>query len=263
MQIPPGKKIYFLSDFHLGAPNHAVSLEREMRIIQFLGDIKEKAAAIVIVGDLFDFWYEYRKVVPKGYVRILGQLGRITDAGIPVYFFVGNHDMWMRGYFEEELNIPVYHEPTEFEWNGKKFLIGHGDGLGPGDHGYKFLKKIFRNKFCQWLFGILPPAAGMGLANYLSRRSRAVTGQIEEEFLGEENEWLVIYCKEILQKKYFDYLIFGHRHLPIDFKFKNGSRYINLGDWIRYDSYAVYDGESLILSTQLPAMESKIVKIQN
>jgi UDP-2,3-diacylglucosamine hydrolase len=263
MQIPPGKKIYFLSDFHLGAPNHAVSLEREKRIIQFLEDIKEKAAAIVIVGDLFDFWYEYRKVVPKGYVRILGQLGKITDAGIPVYFFVGNHDMWMRGYFEEELNIPVYHEPTEFEWNGKKFLIGHGDGLGPGDHGYKFLKKIFRNKFCQWLFGILPPAAGMGLANYLSRRSRAVTGQIEEEFLGEENEWLVIYCKEILQKKHFDYLIFGHRHLPIDFKFKNGSRYINLGDWIRYDSYAVYDGESLVLSTQLPAMESKIVKIQN
>jgi UDP-2,3-diacylglucosamine hydrolase len=263
MQIPPGKKIYFLSDFHLGAPNHALSLEREKRIIQFLEDIKEKAAAIIIVGDLFDFWYEYRKVVPKGYVRVLGQLGRITDAGIPVYFFVGNHDMWMRGYFEEELNIAVYHEPTEFEWNGKKFLIGHGDGLGPGDHGYKFLKKIFRNRFCQWLFGILPPAAGMGLANYLSRESRAVTGQIEEEFLGEENEWLVIYCKEILQKKYFDYLIFGHRHLPIDFKFKNGSRYINLGDWIRYDSYAVYDGEGLVLSTQLPAMESKIVKIQN
>lgn len=263
MQIPTGKKIYFLSDFHLGAPNHAVSLEREKRIIQFLENIKEMAASIVIVGDLFDFWYEYRKVVPKGYVRILGQLGRITDAGIPVHFFAGNHDMWMRGYFEEELNIPVYYEPTEFEWNGKKFLIGHGDGLGPGDHGYKFLKKIFRNKFCQWLFGILPPAAGMGLANYLSRRSRAVTGQIEEEFLGEENEWLVIYCKEILQKKYFDYLIFGHRHLPIDFKFKNGSRYINLGDWIRYDSYAVYDGESLVLSTQLPALESKIVKIQN
>ncbi len=263
MQIPPGKKIYFLSDFHLGAPNHAISLEREKRIIQFLEDIKEEAAAIVIVGDLFDFWYEYRQVVPKGYVRILGQLGRITDSGIPVYFFVGNHDMWMRGYFEVELNIPVYHEPKEFEWNGKSFWIGHGDGLGPGDHGYKFLKKFFRNKFCQWLFGILPPAAGMGLANYLSRKSRAVTGQIEEEFLGEENEWLVIYCKEILQKKHFDYLIFGHRHLPIDFMFKNGSRYINLGDWIRYDSYAVYDGQSLVLSTQLPAMESKIVKIQN
>jgi UDP-2,3-diacylglucosamine hydrolase len=263
MQIPPGKKIYFLSDFHLGAPSHAISLRREMRIIQFLEAIQENAAAIVIVGDLFDFWYEYRKVVPKGYVRILGQLARITDAGIPVYFFVGNHDMWMSGYFEEELNIPVYHEPKAFEWNGKKFLIGHGDGLGPGDHGYKILKKIFRNKFCQWLFGILPPAAGMGLAHYLSRRSRAVTGQIEEEFLGEENEWLVQYCKEILQKDKYDYLIFGHRHLPIDFMFKNGSRYINLGDWIRYDSYAVYDGENLVLSTQSPGMESKIVKIQN
>jgi UDP-2,3-diacylglucosamine hydrolase len=260
MQIPQGKKIYFLSDFHLGAPDHFISLEREKRIIQFLGEIRKDAAEIFIVGDLFDFWYEYRTVVPKGYVRILGKLAEITDAGIAIHFFVGNHDMWMSGYFEAELNIPVYHEPKSFAWNGKKFLIGHGDGLGPGDHGYKFIKKIFRNRFCQWLFGIMPPAVGVGLANYFSRKSRAVTGQVDEQFLGPENEWLILYSKEILGKEYFDFLIFGHRHLPIDFKFENGSRYINLGDWIRYCTYAVFDGENLELRSWLSEMEKKIVK---
>ena len=260
MQIPSGKKIYFLSDFHLGAPDHAISLEREKRIVQFLDEIKNNAAEIFIVGDLFDFWYEYRKVVPKGFTRILGKLALLTDAGIPIYFFVGNHDMWMKGYFEEELNIPVYHEPQTFEWNSKKFYIGHGDGLGPGDHGYKFIKKIFRNKFCQWLFGILPPAMGMGLADYFSRKSRAVTGQIDEQFLGEEKEWLIIYSKEILHKQHFDYLIFGHRHLPIDFSFNNSSRYINLGDWIRYYTYAEFDGEALTLKSWLPENENKIVR---
>ena len=247
MQLLPGKKIYFLSDFHLGAPDYKSSLEREKKIVRFLDIIKQDAAAIFIVGDLFDFWYEYRTVVPKGYVRILGKMASITDSGIPMYFFVGNHDMWMKGYFEKELNIPVYFEPLSFEFNDKKFYIGHGDGLGPGDHGYKFLKKIFRNPLCQWLFGILPPAAGVGLANYFSRSSRAATGQTDGSFLGEENEWLITYCKEILQQQSFDYLIFGHRHLPIDFTLPGNSRYINLGDWIRYDSYAVFDGTNLEL----------------
>jgi len=261
MQISSSKKIYFLSDFHLGAPDRAASLLREKRIIQFLEEVKKDAALIFIVGDLFDFWYEYRTVVPKGYTRILGKLAEITDSGIQIYFFVGNHDMWMSGYFEEELNIPVYHEPKEFEWNRKKFLIGHGDGLGPGDNGYKLIKKIFRNKFCQWLFGILPPAFGVGLANYFSRKSRAATGQTDERFLGEENEWLISYCKEVLQKQYFDYLVFGHRHLPIDFTLKGGSRYINLGDWIHYCTYAVFDGENLLLKSWLPEMENKIIKV--
>jgi UDP-2,3-diacylglucosamine hydrolase len=247
MQLLPGKKIYFLSDFHLGAPDYKSSLEREKKIVRFLDMIMQDAAAIFIVGDLFDFWYEYRTVVPKGYVRILGKMASITDSGIPMYFFVGNHDMWMKGYFEKELNIPVYFEPRHFEFNDKKFYIGHGDGLGPGDHGYKFLKKIFRNPLCQWLFGILPPAAGVGLANYFSRSSRAATGQTDGSFLGEENEWLITYCKEILQQQSFDYFIFGHRHLPIDFTLPGNSRYINLGDWIRYDSYAVFDGTHLEL----------------
>jgi UDP-2,3-diacylglucosamine hydrolase len=241
------KKIYFLSDFHLGAPDAASSLVREKKIIKFLDEIRSTAEQIFIVGDLFDFWYEYKKVVPKGYVRILGKLAEITDAGILIHFFVGNHDMWMKDYFQKELNIPVYFEPKAFEFDGKKFLIGHGDGLGPGDHGYKFIKKIFRNKACQWMFGILPPYIGMGIANYFSKKSRAQTGQTEEQFLGEEKEWLITYCKEVLQKEYYDYLIFGHRHLPIDFKLNDKSRYINLGDWIRYFTYAVFDGENVEL----------------
>ncbi len=253
MQLDHGKKIYFLSDFHLGAPNHEQSLVREKRIVQFLDEIKSSAAVIFIVGDLFDFWYEYRKVVPKGYVRLLGKLAEITDAGIPVHFFVGNHDMWMKDYLQTELNIPVYFEPKEFTFSNKKFLIGHGDGLGPGDHGYKMLKKIFRNPVCQWLFGILPPNIGMGLANYMSRRSRAQTGSTEEIFLGEDNEWLIIYCKEVLQKNFYDFFVFGHRHLPIDFRLTDPdsyreSRYMNLGDWIRYFSYASFDGEQLELN---------------
>ncbi len=243
MEMARDKKIYFLSDFHLGAPNAQSSLVREKKIIAFLDEIKADAEQIFIVGDLFDFWYEYKKVVPKGYVRILGKMAEITDAGIPIHFFVGNHDMWMRDYFQTELNIPVYFEPVPFTFNHKKFLVGHGDGLGPGDHGYKFIKKIFRNKLSNWLFGILPPYIGMGIANYFSRKSRAQTGATNEVFLGEEKEWLIIYCKEVLQNEYYDYLIFGHRHLPIDFTINEKSRYINLGDWIQYFSYAVFDGE--------------------
>jgi UDP-2,3-diacylglucosamine hydrolase len=243
----PAKKVYFLSDFHLGAPDAVSSLQREKLVVQFLNSIKADAAAIFIVGDMFDFWYEYKKVVPKGYVRLLGTLAQLTDSGIPVHFFVGNHDMWMRNYLQQELNIPVYFEPQAFEFNGKKFLIGHGDGLGPGDRGYKFLKKVFRNKICQGLFGILPPYIGMGMADYFSRKSRAATGQSEEVFLGEDKEWLIIYCKEILQQQHYDYFVFGHRHLPIDFVLPANSRYINLGDWIRYCSYAVFDGQQLEL----------------
>lgn len=247
MQITQGKKIYFLSDFHLGVPDHASSLKREKIIVRFLDEIKHDAAGIFIVGDLFDFWYEYKKVVPKGFVRILGKIAELTDSGIPVWFFIGNHDMWMNDYFEKELNVPVYFEPKEFEFNGKKFLVGHGDGLGPGDHGYKFLKKLFRNPVCKFLFGIFPPYIGMSVANYSSRSSRAVTGEDDARFLGEDKEWLIIYCREVLKEQHFDYFIFGHRHLPIDFRLNENSRYINLGDWIRYFSYAEFDGQSLEL----------------
>lgn len=247
MQIPDSKKVYFLSDFHLGAPGREASLIREKRIVSFLDEIKDNAGAIFLIGDMFDFWFEYRQVVPKGYVRILGKLAEITDAGIPVYFFVGNHDMWMSGYFESELNVPVFYEPLEYEFNGKKFLIGHGDGLGPGDYRYKFLKKIFRNKLCQRLFGFLHPSIGIGLANYFSRKSRESSGDKDNLFLGEDKEWLLQYCKEVLKARHFDYFIFGHRHLPLAIQVGENSTYINTGDWIKNNSYAVFDGEKVSL----------------
>lgn len=247
MHLPESKKIYFLSDFHLGAPNHTESLKREKKIVSFLEVIRHDAGVIFILGDLFDFWYEYKTVVPRGYVRLLGKLAELTDQGIVIHFFVGNHDMWMNGYFEQELNIKVYHEPEKFEFNGKKFLIGHGDGLGPGDHRYKFLKKVFRNRISQALFGALHPTLGIGIANYFSRKSRAATGTGDEHFLGEDKEWLIIYCKDTLQKEHIDYFIFGHRHLPLDYDLSQSSRYINTGDWIKYNSYAVFDGEEVSL----------------
>lgn len=245
--LQQGKNIYFLSDFHLGAPTYEKSLVREKLIVRFLNEIETSASEIFIVGDIFDFWYEYKYVVPKGYVRLLGKLAQLSDAGIKLHFFVGNHDMWMTNYFTQELNMPIYFEPKEFERNGKKFLIGHGDGLGPGDKGYKRLKKIFRNPICQWLFGVLPPQIGIGIANYMSRRSRAKTGTTEDIFLGEDKEWLIQYCKQKLQETHYDYFIFGHRHLPIDFKLNNNSRYINLGDWITYFTYAFFDGTDVHL----------------
>ena len=247
MNIPASKKIYFLSDFHLGIPTASESLLREKKIVRFLEKIRQDAAMIFIVGDLFDFWYEYKKVVPKGYVRILGKMAEITDSGIPIHFFVGNHDMWMKNYFQEELNVPVFFEPQTYTFNQKSFLIGHGDGLGPGDHGYKMLKKVFRNPFCQWLFGILPPAIGMGIAQYFSQTSRAATGIKEDHFLGEEKEWLVQFSKETLQHQFYDYFIFGHRHLPIEYALtcphtNRPAKYLNLGDWIQYFTYVVFDG---------------------
>jgi len=247
LNLPPNKKIYFLSDFHLGAPDAAASLQREKKIVQFLDSIKSSAAEIFIVGDIFDFWFEYKQVVPKGYVRLFGKLAEISDAGIPIHFFVGNHDMWVKNYFQQELNMKVYMQPERFEFNGKKFYVGHGDGLGPGDHGYKFLKKIFRNPLCQWAFGMLPPGVGLGLANYFSRKSREAVKDLDEHFLGEENEWLIVYSKEMLQKEAFDYFIFGHRHLALDFKLNDKSRYINLGEWVKTFSYAEFDGNDIAL----------------
>ncbi|MCW3079306.1 UDP-2,3-diacylglucosamine diphosphatase [Segetibacter sp.] len=251
MEVPAGKKIYFLSDFHLGAPDYESSLKREKIIVAFLESIRPTALAIFIVGDMFDFWFEYKQVTPKGYVRLLGKLAEITDSGIPIHFFVGNHDMWMRGYFEKELNIPVYFEPKTFEWNGKRFFIGHGDGLGPGDSGYKLMKKVFRNRMSQLLFGMLHPSWGIGLANFFSRKSRQKTGSSDDVFLGEENEWLVIFSKQVLAKEHYDYFIFGHRHLPLDVSLSGKSRYINLGDWIKHFTFAEFDGNQ----TQLKKLD--------
>jgi UDP-2,3-diacylglucosamine hydrolase len=237
------KNIYFLSDFHLGAPNTEVSLAREKKIVQFLTDIEDKASEIFFLGDIFDFWFEYKTVVPEGYTRLLGKIAYLADKGIAMHVFVGNHDMWMKNYFTKEFGIPVYYEPTIFERFGKQLFIGHGDGLGPGDKGYKRMKKVFRNPFCQWLFGVLHPSLGIGIANYFSKKSRAATGSSDEIFLGEDKEWLVAYCKRKLSLQHYDYFLFGHRHLPLDINLTNNSRYINTGDWIKYYSYVVMDNE--------------------
>lgn len=229
-----------------------------MTLLRFFDHIKNDAEEIFLLGDAFDFWYEYRKVVPKGFVRLLGKLAELTDAGIVVHFFVGNHDMWMKDYFSKELNITVYYKPEEIQRGGKTFLVGHGDGLGPGDHQYKRLKKIFRNPVSKWLFGVFPPFLGIGLANYLSRRSRAA-GLQEEVFLGEDKEWLIQYCKEVLQEKKIDFFVFGHRHLAIDFRLSGESRYINLGDWLLYNSYAVFDGNELELKS-FTGMDARIIR---
>src|SRR5688572_19588831 len=249
MQLPPNKKVYFLSDFHLGVPDAATSLQREKLVVQFLETARADAHTIFLVGDMFDFWFEYRKVVPRGHVRLLGKLAELSDAGIQLHFFVGNHDMWMKNYFQKELNIPVYFKPQVFSFNNCSFYIGHGDGLGPGDHGYKMLKKVFRSPFCQWLFGVLPPYIGIGLANYFSRKSRRAADQNEEQFVSKDKEWLVTYSLEILKQKHYDYFVFGHRHIPLDLSLDVSSRYINLGDWIRYSTYAVFDGEQMSLHT--------------
>ncbi|MEO7802142.1 MAG: UDP-2,3-diacylglucosamine diphosphatase, partial [Ginsengibacter sp.] len=196
--MSPVKNIFFLSDFHLGAPDYASSLKREKIIVRFLDEIKSNAEQVYIMGDMFDFWFEYKSVVPKGYVRLFGKIAELTDSGIPVHFFVGNHDMWMHDYFQKELGVQVYHHPEEKMLHGKNFYLAHGDGLGPGDHKYKFLKKVFRNKIAQSLFGFLHPYSGIGLANYFSTKSREASGGEEEIFLGEDKEWLIIFCKEML-----------------------------------------------------------------
>lgn len=247
MQLPAGKKIYFASDFHLGVPDHATSLEREKRVIRWLTSIEKDAAEIFIVGDIFDFWFEYKHAIPKGFVRLQGKIAQLTDSGIPVHFFTGNHDMWMFDYFPKELGVKIYKEPIEREWNGKLFYIGHGDGLGPGDHGYKFIKKVFAAGWSRWLFARFHPNFGVGLANFFSRKSRAATGDSDQKFLGAENEWLYIYSQEQLAQKHRDFFIFGHRHLPMDLKLNERSRYINLGEWMHYHTYAVFDGENVHL----------------
>ena len=247
MELTPGKKIYFLSDFHLGAPNELESRKREDRLVQFLQHAKKDAAAFFIVGDIFDFWFEYKTVVPKGFVRILGCLAQISDAGIPLHIFTGNHDLWMQDYLTKELNAKVYFEPQTFALGKKQFLIGHGDGLGPGDYGYKRLKKVFTNPVCQWLFRWLHPDAGIKLANYFSAKSRAKTGSTDEVFLGADKEWLIIYCKEQAQKMEVDYFVFGHRHFAIDYAINERSHYINLGDWIKLNTYGVFDGDTMQL----------------
>jgi UDP-2,3-diacylglucosamine hydrolase len=249
MKLSKDKYIYFSSDNHLGAPTDELSKPRELKFVAWLDEVRKDAEAIFLLGDLFDFWFEYKHAVPKGFVRILGKLAEIRDEGIPIYFFVGNHDLWMRDYFQKELNIPVYHHPKEFTFNNKTFLIGHGDGLGPGDKGYKRMKKVFTNKFFQWCYRWLHPDIGIPIAKHLSVKNKLISGDDDAKFLGEENEWLVQYAKRKLELKNYDYFVFGHRHLPMEIEVGKNSTYVNLGDWISYFTYGKFDGETMSLKT--------------
>ncbi len=239
-------KIYFASDFHLGVPDYKSSRERENRIVRWFDEIKNDAKEIFLVGDVFDFWFEYKNSIPKGFVRIQGKIAELADSGIPVHWFTGNHDMWIFDYIPNELGVKIYREPITREFNGKKFFIGHGDGLGPGDHGYKFIKSVFANQLCQWLFARIHPNLGIALAKYWSGRSRIATQMEDDKFLGEK-EFLVQFCNEILKKEHYDYFIFGHRHLPLEIKLNAQSAYINLGEWVNHNSFAVFDVERLSL----------------
>lgn len=242
-----GNKLYFASDFHLGVPGKESSRDRERLILLWLDEIAPQAQAIYLVGDLFDFWFEYRVVVPRGYVRFLGKLAEIKDNGIDLQVFTGNHDLWLKNYFPEELGIPVHHQPITFQSGRHTFYVGHGDGLGPGDQGYKLIKTIFSHPLSQWLFARLHPNFAHRLAHFWSAQSRSANKN-EAVFLGPEKEWLIVYCEEILAHQPADFYIFGHRHLPIDYRLsRNQSRYINLGDWLQYHSYAEYNGEDLTL----------------
>lgn len=246
--LDPGKKIYFASDFHLGFPNATESKVREKLLVHWLEAISHDAQHIFLLGDIFDFWFDYRFVVPQSFVRFQGQIARLTDQGLPITFFTGNHDMWMFGYLTSELGVPIYREPLSLKIGEHIFHIGHGDGLGPGDYSYKFLKSIFRNRFFQRIFSAVPPTLGMGLAMGWSKQSKKKKMGKGVVFEGEK-ELIWQYCQKIERQNHHDFYIFGHRHLPMELKTGERSVYFNLGDWLSYNTFAVYNGTSLQLQS--------------
>jgi UDP-2,3-diacylglucosamine hydrolase len=249
VNLDPGKNVYFASDQHFGIPNATESRKREDRFIRWMDEIKADAQIIFLMGDLFDFWHEWKYVVPKGYIRVLGKIAELKDSGIEIYFFVGNHDLWMKNYFQEELDIPVFFEKQYFEINNRQFLLAHGDGLGPGDKGYKRMKKVFTNPLAQWAFRWLHPDIAMRIANYMSQKNKMISGDEDKQFLGEDKEFLILYSKEKLKTEKINYFVYGHRHLPMVLDLSPDSKYVNLGDWISYFTYGVFDGNSFGLKT--------------
>ena len=238
------EKIYFASDFHLGSPNYEESLKREKKIISWLNEIEKDAKKIYLLGDIFDFWFEYEKVVPKGFVRLLAKLADLVDKGIQIHFLVGNHDMWMRDYLEKEIGLKVHFKEFIIEEDNQLIFIGHGDGLGRGDYKYKILKSLFTSNICKWLFSRLHPNFGLALGQAWSNKSR----KKQESPTSEEKEILVEYCKEQQKNNPVDYYVFGHRHIPMEVKIDERANYINLGDWIHHYSYAVLSDQKLELS---------------
>lgn len=250
LRTEPGKCIYFLSDIHLGAPVLNNHREREAQLVRWLEEIRPTCGALFLLGDIFDFWFEYKRAVPKGYIRFLAKLCEYTDQGIPVHFFTGNHDIWAFDYLPRECGIILHTHNEIFRINGKRLLVGHGDALNPKDRGYLFLYRIFHNRFLQKCFRWLHPDLGILLAQKWSAHSRLGNGKIEADtFRGEEQEEIVRFCKETLKQEQVDYFIFGHRHIPTELSLPAGSKYINTGDWISWFTYAVFDGETAHLKT--------------
>ncbi len=248
-ELARGKKVYFASDSHFGVPSKEKSLERERLFIKWLDEIKEDAAEIYLMGDLFEFWFEYKTVIQKGYVRLFGKLAEIADSGIPVYFFRGNHDVWAFDYFEKELNIKIYPDTLIKKIGNKTFFLGHGDGLGKGDNGYKFLKKIFRNRFNQWLFRWMHPDIGTAMGLYWTEKSRvANVNKGLEEVNRAGIERISGYCRSMIEKgEKIDYFIFGHIHKPNIEDINGKAKYFSIGDWITNFSYVVFDGKKVEL----------------
>ena len=242
-------KTYFASDFHLGTPDYESSLAREKKVVSWLESIKTDAETIFLVGDIFDFWYEYKTVIPKYHTRLLAKLAELTDAGIKIYFFKGNHDMWTFDYLSKEIGLEIIDEEYQGKIGSKNFYIHHGDALGPGDHFYKFIRKVFRSKWAIWTFHRLHPNFGMGLAQLLSKRSRLKNTAKDLEDLALEKEFQYQFAKERQQSNPVDFYIFGHRHKPRDVEIGENSRFINLGDWVNYNTYAVFNGDELELKT--------------
>jgi len=241
------KPIYFLSDAHLGSRAIAHGRTQERRLVRFLDSIKEKAGAVYLLGDMFDFWYEYKHVVPKGYTRLLGKISELTDLGVEVHFFTGNHDIWAYGYLAEECGVIIHRKPLTVEMGDKVFFLAHGDGLGDPNPSFKLLRAIFHNRVCQILFSALHPRWGMEFGLTWAKHSR-LKHEAEDPpcYLGEDKEYLVLFAKEYLHSHpNVNYFLFGHRHIELDLMLSRTARVMILGDWITHFTYAVYDGEQL------------------
>jgi len=241
-------KIYFASDFHLGLPAGSPPIEREKKVVNWLNTISSDAKEIYLLGDIFDFWWEYKLVIPRGFTRFLGTVATLTDSGIPVHFFTGNHDMWVKDYLSTECGLIVHTEPLTHIFDGKKFHLAHGEGLGTNDKGYKILLSIFRNKILRRMYSSLHPLIGVGIGQRWSLNSRLAKG-IVKEFRGEESEDLIRYSRSVLENDKIDFFIFGHRHLAMPYNLEEGAEIIFLGDWIKNGSFAEWDGNVLSFKT--------------
>lgn len=243
------KPVYFLSDAHLGSLAISHRRLQERRLVNFLDGIKHKATAVYLLGDMFDFWYEYRMVVPKGFTRFLGKLSELTDLGVEVHFFTGNHDIWCGDYLTRECGVILHREPLTTEIYGKEFFLAHGDGLGETDKTFQILRRLFHNKLAQRLFSMIHPRWGVSCGLQWAKRSRLKRPDGREpEYQGEDKEPLIIFAKEYLQTHpNINFFLFGHRHIELDLMLSRDSRAVILGDWINYFTYAVYDGETFFL----------------